>query len=124
MLKSICLQKISIKSANTFVSDSNSNTKRRCSNVDVRLYTDSDDVKIDGETVAAKFKKGNKYYELKSTTPNDLTEKHTVTIDGTEYEFSPISYVYMVLHNPNASKKLTEWQRLSMSMLMLRNIII
>ena len=64
------------------------------SNVDVRLYTDSDDVKIDGETVAAKFKNGKKYYELKGTTPYDLTEKHTATIDGTDYEFSPISYVY------------------------------
>ncbi len=78
------------------------------SNVDIRLYIDSDDVKIDGEAVTAKVKNGKKYYELKGTTPYDLTDKHTATIDGTDYEFSSISYVYRVLHNPNASKKLTE----------------
>ena len=74
----------------------------------VRIYTDSSNVLIDGEEAAAITKKNGQYYELADIPAHKLCENHTVTIDGIDYKFSPMSYVYRVLNNENASNKLTE----------------
>lgn len=73
----------------------------------LRIYTDSS-VLIDGKEAAAKFKGKNKYYEISDIYAQNLCDKHKITIDGTEYEFSPMSYVYRVLNNKSASDKLTD----------------
>ena len=78
----------------------------------VRIYTESSSVSIDGEEAAAHTKNNtNKYYELSNIPAHKLGEKHKVTIDGTDYEFSPLSYVYRVLDNEEAAPVLTEMAR-------------
>lgn len=74
----------------------------------VRIYTESSSVLLDGNEATAKTKNGSMYYELSNIPAHKLCDKHKVTIDGVEYEFSPMSYVYRVLNNANASQKLVE----------------
>ena len=74
----------------------------------LRLYTESSNVLIDGNGATAKFKGKKKYYEISNIYAQNLCDKHKVTIDGVEYEFSPMSYVYRVLNNENASDKLID----------------
>ena len=72
----------------------------------VRIYTDSNKVMIDGKRVTAKTSKFGKYYELADIPAQNLFDSHVLTIDGDDYVFSPMSYVYRTLNNPNANEKL------------------
>ena len=74
----------------------------------LRIYTNSDDVIIGKEKAAAKYKGSNKYYEISNIYAQNLFDKHKIKIDGVEYEISPMSYVYRVLTNENASDKLKD----------------
>ena len=72
----------------------------------VRIYTDSNKVMIDGKRVTAKTSKFGKYYELADIPAQNLFDSHILTIDGDDYVFSPMSYVYRTLNNPNTNEKL------------------
>jgi hypothetical protein len=65
----------------------------------LRIYTDSNNVLIDGKKAAPKMKNGNQYYELSNIAAQHLMDKHTVTIDGREYSLTPMSYVYRIIKN-------------------------
>ncbi len=67
----------------------------------LRLYTEKSKVLIEGREAIAKFKGEKKYYEISNIYAQNLFDKHKITIDGVEYEFSPMSYVYRVLNNPD-----------------------
>ena len=67
----------------------------------LRIYTESDDVLIDGEKATAKYKGGNKYYEISNICAQKLSTAHKITIDGTDYKCSALSYVHRVLNNQN-----------------------
>ena len=68
----------------------------------LRIYTESDDVLIDDETVKPRYKGGNKYYEISNICAQKLSTPHKITIDGTDYKCSALSYVHRVLNNQNA----------------------
>ncbi|MBP5432594.1 BspA family leucine-rich repeat surface protein [Ruminococcus sp.] len=68
----------------------------------LRIYTESDDVLIDGEKATAKYKGVNKYYEISNICAQKLSTPHKITIDGTDYKCSALSYVHRVLNNQNA----------------------
>ena len=68
----------------------------------LRIYTESDDVLIDDEKATAKYKGGNKYYEISNICAQQLCTPHKITIDGTDHSCSALSYVHRVLNNPNA----------------------
>jgi hypothetical protein len=76
----------------------------------LRIYTDSDDVLIDDEAVKAKYKGGRKYYEISNICAQQLCTPHKITIGGTDYSCSALSYVHRVLNNPDAkdNKLLTD----------------
>ena len=74
----------------------------------VRIYTGSSDVKIDGKTAVPKINKKGQYYELADIPAHRLSSLHTITIDGKEYEFSPLSYSYRAVNNPKASPALVD----------------
>lgn len=63
---------------------------------------------IDGNKADAIIKNGKKYYEISNIYAQNLCVKHKIIIDGTEYEFSPMSYVYRVLNNENSSDTLKD----------------
>ena len=76
----------------------------------LRIYTDSINVYFDGSANKAtpKTKCGKQYYEINDIPAHQLFKKHTVTIDGTKYSFTPMSYVWRVINNPAASDKLIQ----------------
>ena len=76
----------------------------------LRIYTESDDVLIDDETVKPRYKGGNKYYEIQNICAQQLSTAHKITIGGTDYSCSALSYVHRVLNNSNArdNKLLTD----------------
>ena len=74
----------------------------------MRIYTDSDNVVYKGEKLTSKTSKYGKYYEIENILAQKLSDKYTVVIDGTEYSVSPMSYVYKVLTNENASPALVD----------------
>lgn len=74
----------------------------------MRIYTDSDNVVYKGEKLTSKTSKYGKYYEIGNILAQKLSDKYTVVIDGTEYSVSPMSYVYKVLTNENASPALVD----------------
>ena len=76
----------------------------------LRIYTDSTNVYFDGSANKAtpKTKCGKQYYEINDIPAHQLFKKHTVTIDGTKYSFTPMSYVWRVINNPAASDKLVQ----------------
>ncbi|WP_295084433.1 BspA family leucine-rich repeat surface protein [Ruminococcus sp.] len=74
----------------------------------VRIYTNSSNVKIDGVSVNPGISKYGKCYEIPGVSAHELCYKHTLTIDGTDYELRPLSYVYRVLNNSNAEPKLVD----------------
>ena len=76
----------------------------------LRIYTESDDVLIDDETVKPRYKGGNKYYEIPNICAQQLSTAHKITIGGTDYSCSALSYVHRVLNNSNArdNKLLTD----------------
>ena len=73
----------------------------------LRIYTDSDNVLIDGTEAKAKYKNGEKYYEIPNIPAHLLSTVHKVTIDGQEYECSALSYAYRAIKN-NSSDKLKD----------------
>ncbi|MBP5579488.1 MAG: BspA family leucine-rich repeat surface protein [Ruminococcus sp.] len=75
--------------------------------VAVRLYTDSSDVEINSDKATAKTKNGLQYYELSDIPAHSLCNMYTASINGTKYDFGPMSYVYRVLNNNDASPALT-----------------
>ena len=74
----------------------------------LKIYTGSSNVIIDGNKADAIIKNGKKYYEISNIYAQNLCDKHKIIIDGTEYEFSPMSYVYRVLNNENSSDTLKD----------------
>ena len=74
----------------------------------VRIYTNSSNIKIDGVAINPGTSKYGKFYEIPGVSAHRLCDKHTLTIDGTDYELRPLSYVYRVLNNDNASPKLID----------------
>lgn len=74
----------------------------------MRIYTDSDNVVYKGKKLTSKTSKYGKYYEIGNILAQKLSDKYTVVIDGTEYSVSPMSYVYKVLSNENASPALVD----------------
>jgi hypothetical protein len=74
----------------------------------VRIYTNSSNIKIDGVAINPETSKYGKFYEIPGVSAHKLCDKHTLTIDGTDYELRPLSYVYRVLNNDNASPKLID----------------
>ena len=65
----------------------------------VRIYTESSNVLIDTHKADSYTKNGRKYYEISNIPAHRLCDEHTITIDGIDYKFSPMSYVYRVLDN-------------------------
>ena len=74
----------------------------------VRIYTNGSDVKIDGKKAAICKSKYGKCYEIANIPAHRLTETHKLTVDGKEYTFSPMSYVYRVINSDSSSKKLKD----------------
>ncbi|WP_295090948.1 BspA family leucine-rich repeat surface protein [Ruminococcus sp.] len=74
----------------------------------VRIYTNSSNVKIDGIAIDPHTSNYGKYYEISNISAYKLLDEHTVNINGTEYKFRPLSYVYRVLNNNSASTKLND----------------
>ncbi len=73
-----------------------------------RIYTDSNDVLIDGVAVSPSTSKYGQFYELSDIPAHMLRAEHSVSIDGKSYSFNPMSYSYRALYNDNASKQLTD----------------
>jgi len=76
--------------------------------VAVRIYTDSSDVYINSDKATAKTKNDLQYYELTDIPAHSLCNMYTASIDGAQYDFGPLSYVYRVLNNNDASPALAD----------------
>lgn len=74
----------------------------------MRIYTNADKVEYKGNIITPVTGKNGVYYEIANIPAQKLLSKYKVTIDGTEYEFSPMTYVYRVLNDKNSSEKLKE----------------
>ena len=74
----------------------------------LRIYTESNDVKLYGNNMTQKMSKYGKYYEISNIPAHKLCDRYPVTINGVDYEISPMSYVYRVLNNDNANQKLKD----------------
>lgn len=72
----------------------------------VRIYTNGTGVLIDGNKITPCTTKYGKCYEISNIPAHQLFVLHTLTIDGKNYQFSPMSYVYRVLNSDTASQKL------------------
>ena len=73
----------------------------------LRIYTDSNDVLIDGVKAEAKSKNDKQYYEIPNIAAHRLSTSHEITIDGKKYNCSALSYGYRVVDN-NADSKLKD----------------
>ncbi|WP_295079010.1 BspA family leucine-rich repeat surface protein [Ruminococcus sp.] len=73
----------------------------------LRIYTDSNDVFIGSTKAEAKYKNGEKYYEISNIPAHLLSTAYKVTIDGQKYECSALSYAYRAIKN-NASGNLKD----------------
>ena len=79
------------------------------SRLTVRLYTSGENILIDNDPdIKPKESKYGENYEISGFSANKLGEKHYINIDGTEYEFTPLAYVYRVLNNDSASSALKD----------------
>ncbi len=74
----------------------------------MRIYTDANKVEYSGSEVSPKTGKYGEYYEIFNIPAQMLGSEYSVIIDETEYKFIPLSYVYRVLNNANASEKLID----------------
>ena len=74
----------------------------------MRLYLNADNVMLGDSVLAPKTGKYGTYREISNIPAQKLSSAYDVIADGTEYKFVPLSYVYRVLNNANASKQLTE----------------
>lgn len=70
----------------------------------VRIYTNGSGVKIDGQAVTPYMSKYGKCYEIANIPAHQLINTHTLTVDGMEYTFSPMSYVYRVMNSESPDK--------------------
>ncbi|MBR5683495.1 MAG: BspA family leucine-rich repeat surface protein [Ruminococcus sp.] len=70
----------------------------------VRIYTNGSGVKIDGQAVTPYMSKYGKCYEIANIPAHQLINTHTLTVDGMEYTFSPMSYVYRVMNSESTDK--------------------
>ena len=101
------IDNVTADSVSTYATDLGSDVKLSLvlnSAAALRLYTESDDVLIDDEVVKAKYKGGNKYYEIPNICAQQLSTAHKITIGGTDYSCSALSYVHRVLNNQNAKE--------------------
>ncbi|MBP5432571.1 BspA family leucine-rich repeat surface protein [Ruminococcus sp.] len=101
------IDNVTADSVSTYATDLGSDVKLSLvlnSVAALRLYTESDDVLIDDEAVKAKYKGGNKYYEIPNICAQQLSTAHKITIGGTDYSCSALSYVHRVLNNQNAKE--------------------
>ena len=64
----------------------------------VRIYTNASGVKIDGNDITPKTTKYGKCYEISDIPAHKLLDEHTLTVDGQNYKFYPVSYSYRVFH--------------------------
>lgn len=74
----------------------------------MRIYTNANKVEYKGNIITPVTGKNGVFYEISNIPAQKLLSKYKVTIDGTEYEFSPMTYVYRVLNDKNSSEKLKE----------------
>ena len=74
----------------------------------MRVYLNADKVMLGDSVLSSKTGKYGTYREISNIPAQKLCSAYDVTADSTEYKFVPLSYVYRVLNNANASKQLTE----------------
>ncbi|WP_295085176.1 BspA family leucine-rich repeat surface protein [Ruminococcus sp.] len=72
----------------------------------MRFYADK--VSYKGKELTIKKGKYGNYFEIENIPAQNLSKEYTVTLNGTEYRFAPLAYVYRVLNKPDSSKELTE----------------
>ena len=73
-----------------------------------RIYTNGSVVKSAEKTVITRKTKYGDCFEISNIPAHKLIKYFTLNIDGTDYQFSPISYVYRVVNNKKASKELKD----------------
>ena len=73
-----------------------------------RIYTNGSVVKSAEKTVVTRTTKYGDCFEISNIPAHKLIKYFTLNIDGTDYQFSPISYVYRVVNNKKASKELKD----------------
>jgi surface protein len=77
------------------------------SETSLRIYTDKENVTINGVTANEETSQYGRYYEIKNIPAHKLMDNYTVVADGTKFTVNPMNYVYRVLDREDAPPTLS-----------------
>ena len=77
------------------------------SETSLRIYTDKENVTINGVTANEETSQYGRYYEIKNIPAHKLMDDYIVVADGSKFTVNPMNYVYRVLDREDAPPTLS-----------------